>query len=103
MLLEALHRIVDHRESLSREEARAVMGEVLSGHCTDPQIAALLVGGWPIQARFWLEWGSSIAGENLPFSFTFSCCPFRLDLYTSVSTLPFGRLSVTNEHLAHSS
>jgi anthranilate phosphoribosyltransferase len=44
MILEALHRIVDHRESLAREEARSVMGEVLSGTCTDAQIAALLVG-----------------------------------------------------------
>jgi anthranilate phosphoribosyltransferase len=44
MIVEALHRIVIHRESLSREEARAVMGEVLSGECTDAQIAALLVG-----------------------------------------------------------
>ena len=33
-----------HRESLSRDEARAVMGEVLSGKCTDSQISALLVG-----------------------------------------------------------
>lgn len=44
MILDALHRIVNHRESLSRDEARAVMGEVLSGKCTDSQIAALLVG-----------------------------------------------------------
>jgi anthranilate phosphoribosyltransferase len=44
MILEALHRIVTHRESLSRDEARAVMQEVLSGKCTDSQIAALLVG-----------------------------------------------------------
>src|SRR6266567_2029684 len=44
MILEALHRIVNHCESLSREEASAVMGEVLSGKCTDAQIAALLVG-----------------------------------------------------------
>lgn len=44
MILEALHRIVTHRESLSREEAREVMREVLSGRCTDSQIAALLVG-----------------------------------------------------------
>ena len=44
MILDALHRIVTHREPLSREEARAVMGEVLSGSCTDAQIAALLVG-----------------------------------------------------------
>ncbi|HZP17830.1 MAG TPA: anthranilate phosphoribosyltransferase, partial [Terriglobales bacterium] len=44
MILEALHKIVNHRESLSRDEARAVMAEVLSGGCTDSQIAALLVG-----------------------------------------------------------
>src|SRR5215467_16220948 len=44
MIVEALHRIVTHRESLSREEARAVMGEVLTGKCTDAQISALLVG-----------------------------------------------------------
>ncbi len=44
MILDALHRIVNHRESLSRGEAREVMGEVLSGNCTDAQIAALLVG-----------------------------------------------------------
>ena len=44
MILEALHRIVNHCESLSREEARTVMSEVLSGNCTDAQIAALLVG-----------------------------------------------------------
>jgi anthranilate phosphoribosyltransferase len=44
VILDALHRIVNHRESLSREEARAVMTEVLAGKCTDSQIAALLVG-----------------------------------------------------------
>src|ERR1700719_3016309 len=44
MIVEVLHRIVNHCESLSREEARAAMGEVLSGKCTDAQIAALLVG-----------------------------------------------------------
>src|ERR1700736_476605 len=44
MIVDVIHRIVTHRESLSRDEARAVMGEVLSGKCTDAQIAALLVG-----------------------------------------------------------
>jgi anthranilate phosphoribosyltransferase len=44
VILEALHRIVNHRESLSRAEARSVMGEVLAGKCTDAQISALLVG-----------------------------------------------------------
>jgi anthranilate phosphoribosyltransferase len=43
MILDALHRIANHRESLSRAEAHAVMTEVLTGQCSDPQIAALLV------------------------------------------------------------
>ena len=43
MITDALHRIANHRESLSREEARAVMAEILTGKCTDAQIAALLV------------------------------------------------------------
>lgn len=43
MITDALHRIANHRQSLSREEARGVMAEVLAGECTDAQIAALLV------------------------------------------------------------
>jgi anthranilate phosphoribosyltransferase len=43
MILDALHKIANHRESLSRAEARAVMEEVLRGKATDAQIAALLV------------------------------------------------------------
>jgi len=43
MILDVLHRIAVHRQSLSREEAHAVMTEVLSGQCSDAQIAALLV------------------------------------------------------------
>ena len=43
MILDALHRIANHRESFSREDAHAVMTEVLTGKCTDAQIAALLV------------------------------------------------------------
>ena len=44
MILDALHRIATHGQSLSRQDARAVMAEVLSGKCTDSQIAGLLVG-----------------------------------------------------------
>ena len=43
MLIDALHRIANHRLSLSREEARELMSEVLGGKYTDAQIAALLV------------------------------------------------------------
>ena len=42
MILEALHRIANHAQSLGRAEAREVMSEVLGGKCTDAQIAALL-------------------------------------------------------------
>jgi anthranilate phosphoribosyltransferase len=43
MITDVLHRIANHGESLSRDEARGVMSEVLTGQCTDAQIAALLV------------------------------------------------------------
>ena len=43
MITDILHRIANHRQSLSREEARSVMAEVLAGECTNAQIAALLV------------------------------------------------------------
>jgi anthranilate phosphoribosyltransferase len=43
VILDALQRIANHRQSLSRQDARAVMTEVLSGECSDSQIAALLV------------------------------------------------------------
>ncbi len=43
MILDALHRLTNHSQSLSREEARAVMADVLAGKCTDAQIAGLLV------------------------------------------------------------
>jgi len=43
VILDALHRVANHRQSLSRDEARAVMTEVLTGECTDAQIAGLLV------------------------------------------------------------
>jgi len=43
MILEALHRIANHGQSLTRDEARDVMSEVLNGKCSDAQIAALLV------------------------------------------------------------
>src|SRR5215475_11740038 len=42
MILETLHRQANHSKSLSRAEACHVMAEVLTGKCTDAQIAALL-------------------------------------------------------------
>ena len=43
MILDALHRLANHGQSLARAEAREVMTEVLTGKCTDAQIAALLI------------------------------------------------------------
>ena len=43
MLLDALHKVANHCFSLTRDEARTVMAEILSGSATDAQIAALLV------------------------------------------------------------
>ena len=43
MILDALHRLANQTQSLSRDEARGVMSEVLAGKCTDAQIAAMLI------------------------------------------------------------
>jgi anthranilate phosphoribosyltransferase len=43
LLLDALHKIANHRTSLTRQEAREVMSQILRGEATDAQIAALLV------------------------------------------------------------
>ncbi|HMC32292.1 MAG TPA: anthranilate phosphoribosyltransferase [Candidatus Angelobacter sp.] len=43
MITDALCKIANHRASLSREESRTVMGELLAGKATDAQVAALLV------------------------------------------------------------
>lgn len=42
MILDALHHLTGHH-SLSREEARDLMAEVLTGKCSDAQISAVLV------------------------------------------------------------
>jgi anthranilate phosphoribosyltransferase len=43
MILDALHSLANQGQSLDRAAAREVMAEVLSGKCTDAQIAALLI------------------------------------------------------------
>src|SRR4030081_2515255 len=43
MILDVLHRIANHGDSLARAEACNVMAQVLAGRCSDAQIAALLV------------------------------------------------------------
>lgn len=41
-LLDGLHRIVQHRSDLTRDEARQAMEEILEGRATDAQIAAFI-------------------------------------------------------------
>ena len=43
MIVEALQRVAEERQALSRDEAREVMEEILAGRAADDQIAALLV------------------------------------------------------------
>ncbi len=43
MIADVLHLVANHRQSLARDEAQVVMTEVLTGKCSDAQIAALLV------------------------------------------------------------
>ncbi len=43
MILDALHKVANHCASLTRDEAREVMAEILRGEATEAQIGALLV------------------------------------------------------------
>jgi anthranilate phosphoribosyltransferase len=43
LITDALLCIANHRQGLSRTEARELMSEILAGRCSDAQIAALLV------------------------------------------------------------
>jgi len=41
----------------SKYDERRTQRKQLSGVTTLPAMPAWRAGGWPIQARFWLEWG----------------------------------------------
>ncbi len=43
MITDSLHRIANHCQPLSRDEARITMSEILAGKCTEAQIGAFLV------------------------------------------------------------
>lgn len=43
MIVDALHKLANHRDSLTRDEARQVMTEILRGETSQAQIGALLV------------------------------------------------------------
>ena len=73
MILDALHRIANHGQSLDRAEAREVMAEVLAGNCTDSQIAALLLAlhmkGETVEEIVGFAEAIRAAATPLPFSF----------------------------------
>ena len=79
MILEALHRIANHGQSLARAEARAVMAEVLAGNCTDAQISALLVGlrmkGETVEEIVGFAEAIRAAATPLPISLSGSSAP----------------------------
>ncbi len=72
MITEALQRIANERESLTREEARTVMTEVFSGSASDAQIAALLVAlhmkGETVEEIVGFAEAIRAAAEPLPFA-----------------------------------
>src|SRR6266566_7918919 len=72
MITDALHCIANHRQSLSREEAREVMSEVLAGKCSNAQIAALLVAlhmkGETVEEIVGFAEAIRAAAASLPFT-----------------------------------
>src|SRR5271157_3587848 len=73
MILDALHKIANYGTSLTRDEARDVMAEVLRGEATDAQIAALLVAlhmkGETVEEIVGFAEAIRAAATPLPFSF----------------------------------
>ena len=82
MILEALHRIAVHRESLSREEARTVVEEILTGKCSDAQIAGLLVA---------LHMKGETVEEIVGFAEAIRATAMQLDIHSSLDVSGTGR------------
>jgi anthranilate phosphoribosyltransferase len=72
MILDALHRIAHHGESLARAEACTLMAEVLAGKCSNAQIAALLVAlqmkGETVEEIVGFAEAIRAAAASLPFT-----------------------------------
>src|SRR5260370_7148112 len=79
MIIEALHKLVNHEASLTREEARGVMGEILKGGATDAQVAALAVA-----LHMKGETGEEIVG--LPEAIRSPPTPLPLSILSETST-----------------
>ena len=82
MILEALHRIANHYESLSREETRAVVEEILAGKCSDAQIAGLLVA---------LHMKGETVEEIVGFAEAIRAAAMPLDIHSTVDVSGTGR------------
>jgi anthranilate phosphoribosyltransferase len=82
MLLEALHKITTHRESLTREETRAVVEEILQGKCSDAQIAGLLVA---------LHMKGETVEEIVGFAEAIRAAAMPLNVHSSVDVSGTGR------------
>jgi anthranilate phosphoribosyltransferase len=82
MIIEALHRITNHRESLSREETRAVVEEILTGKCSEAQIAGLLVA---------LQMKGETVEEIVGFAEAIRAAAMPLDLHSGVDVSGTGR------------
>ena len=82
MILEALHRIAVHRESLSRDETRAVVEEILTGKCSDAQIAGLLVA---------LHMKGETVEEIVGFAEAIRSAAMPLDIHSSLDVSGTGR------------
>jgi anthranilate phosphoribosyltransferase len=84
MILDALHRIANHGQSLTRAEAREVMTEVLAGNCSDAQIAALLTAlrmkGETVEEIVGFAEAIRGAATPLPISKRGAAAPGALDL-----------------------
>ena len=82
MILEALHRIANHRESLSRAETRAVVEEILAGKCSDAQIAGLLVA---------LHMKGETVEEIVGFAEAIRAAAVQLDIHSALDVSGTGR------------
>lgn len=86
MMLDALHRIANHGQSLAPAEARDVMSEVLAGKCTDAQIAALLIA---------LRMKGETVGEIVGFAEAIRSAAAPLPIRLASSDEGSGALAVT--------
>jgi anthranilate phosphoribosyltransferase len=99
MILDALHRLANQSQSLTRAEARDVMAEVLTGKCSDAQIAALLTAlkmkGETVEEIVGFAEAIRAAAAPLPIE--------RPTTFDAIAVTGTGRDALADESLADSS